>query len=183
MTIILQDIVECYRFICDNYAVGDEIVLIGFSRGAFTARSVADMVCTLGFLNHAGIEQLPHIFNDYKQLLTWKNGFQFDEKKHFLGFTLENAERVEKKTNVEHILAEKDELIKMKMKRGDAWEAAREAFPRAAYRGNKDEMQRDLSKKKEKKFYDIVEANKNGDTTEKIAKTGAEYRKMLAEVG
>jgi len=40
---VAQDIAESYRFICNNYNTGDEIVTIGFSRGAFTARSVAAM--------------------------------------------------------------------------------------------------------------------------------------------
>ena len=36
-----QNIREAYSFIATNYEAGDEIILIGFSRGAFTARSVA----------------------------------------------------------------------------------------------------------------------------------------------
>ncbi|KAL2130412.1 hypothetical protein VTI74DRAFT_6501 [Chaetomium olivicolor] len=65
---VAQDIAESYRFICDNYNPGDEIVIIGFSRGAFTARSVAAMVCALGFLNRSGLDQPSHIFNNYQ---TW----------------------------------------------------------------------------------------------------------------
>ncbi|KAK4190350.1 hypothetical protein QBC35DRAFT_461086 [Podospora australis] len=36
---ISEDIRSAYSFICANYADGDEIILLGFSRGAFTARS------------------------------------------------------------------------------------------------------------------------------------------------
>ncbi|EXJ53317.1 uncharacterized protein A1O5_13439 [Cladophialophora psammophila CBS 110553] len=93
---IPQDIVECYRFICDNYRPGDEIVMIGFSRGAFTARSVAGMVCALGFLNRAGIDQLPHIFCDYKNWLTWTSESKYNKKVQLLGFTLDNLRRVKK---------------------------------------------------------------------------------------
>jgi uncharacterized protein (DUF2235 family) len=39
-----KNVREVYSFIASNYAPGDEIILIGFSRGAFTARSVAGMV-------------------------------------------------------------------------------------------------------------------------------------------
>ncbi|KAK4121686.1 hypothetical protein N657DRAFT_600853 [Parathielavia appendiculata] len=78
---IVRDIAESYRFICDNYSFGDEIILIGFSRGAFTARSVAQMVCSLGFLNGAGLDQFPHIYDDYRTWHKW-NRQAFDENKH-----------------------------------------------------------------------------------------------------
>jgi uncharacterized protein (DUF2235 family) len=32
---------EAYSFVAANYEPGDEIILMGFSRGAFTARAVA----------------------------------------------------------------------------------------------------------------------------------------------
>ncbi len=92
---VAQDIAESYRFICDNYNPGDEIVIIGFSRGAFTARSVASMVCALGFLNRSGLDQLLHIFNDYE---TWKDWHKtsFDDKKHLLGITFENLKKLKR---------------------------------------------------------------------------------------
>ncbi|KAF6840974.1 hypothetical protein CMUS01_03747 [Colletotrichum musicola] len=40
---VIDDIRDVYRFICGNYSPGDEIVMGGFSRGAFTARSVVGM--------------------------------------------------------------------------------------------------------------------------------------------
>lgn len=46
---------EAYRFLCFNYEAGDEIYLFGFSRGAYTVRSLA------GFLYCAGLLQRPHI--------------------------------------------------------------------------------------------------------------------------
>ncbi|KAK3986191.1 hypothetical protein QBC44DRAFT_333796 [Cladorrhinum sp. PSN332] len=90
-----QDIVESYRFICDNYNPGDEIIIIGFSRGAFTARSVSGMVCALGFLNRSGLDVLGSIFHDYE---TWQNwgSHKFNPKEHLTGFTLENWKRVKR---------------------------------------------------------------------------------------
>ncbi|KAL9111401.1 MAG: hypothetical protein Q9187_007927, partial [Circinaria calcarea] len=41
---ISDNIREGYEFIATNYARGDEIYLVGFSRGAFTARSIAAMI-------------------------------------------------------------------------------------------------------------------------------------------
>jgi uncharacterized protein (DUF2235 family) len=63
-----QDIRELYNFICTNYVDGDEIILIGFSRGAFTARSVADMVATLGLLRPDGLDHFYAIFEDYENM-------------------------------------------------------------------------------------------------------------------
>src|SRR5947209_2557398 len=40
---------EAYMFVVDNFEVGDELFLFGFSRGAYTARSLA------GFIRNAGV--------------------------------------------------------------------------------------------------------------------------------
>lgn len=63
-----QDIREVYNFICTNYVDGDSIVLIGFSRGAFTARSVADMVASVGLLTPEGLDNFYAIFDDYENM-------------------------------------------------------------------------------------------------------------------
>jgi hypothetical protein len=86
--------VECYRFICDNFSQGDEIILLGFSRGAFTARSVADMVCKLGILNRTGLQELPEIFLDYKTWHKWESNF--DGKTHLTAFTPELLKRAKR---------------------------------------------------------------------------------------
>src|SRR5947207_6720321 len=39
-----------YRFLCENYEEGDEIYLIGFSRGAFQARSLAGLIALAGLV-------------------------------------------------------------------------------------------------------------------------------------
>jgi uncharacterized protein (DUF2235 family) len=40
----------CYGFLVDNYRDGDEVLLFGFSRGAYVARSVAGMIGLIGLL-------------------------------------------------------------------------------------------------------------------------------------
>src|SRR6266536_3572662 len=37
---LLGSVWDAYSFICNNYCDGDEIFLFGFSRGAYTARSI-----------------------------------------------------------------------------------------------------------------------------------------------
>src|SRR4051794_14753994 len=41
---------EGYRFIAENHRSGDEIYLFGYSRGAFTARSLAGMITRCGIV-------------------------------------------------------------------------------------------------------------------------------------
>lgn len=57
---------EAYGFIALNYVPGDEIFLIGFSRGAFTARSIAGLIGCVGILTKAGLPDFPIIFKDFE---------------------------------------------------------------------------------------------------------------------
>lgn len=61
---ISENIREVYSFIAANYTPGDEIVLIGFSRGAFTVRSVASIIRNIGLLTRRGMEYFYPIFKD-----------------------------------------------------------------------------------------------------------------------
>ncbi|KAK0704006.1 hypothetical protein B0T26DRAFT_840152 [Lasiosphaeria miniovina] len=63
-----RDIREVYNFICTNYVEGDSIILVGFSRGAFTARSTADMIASLGLLTPEGLDHFYTIFDDYENM-------------------------------------------------------------------------------------------------------------------
>ncbi len=47
---IYENIAQGYRFLMEQHRTGDQIFLFGFSRGAFTARSVGGMVHTFGLL-------------------------------------------------------------------------------------------------------------------------------------
>ncbi len=61
---ISTNIEQGYHFIANNYSTGDDIFLLGFSRGAYTAMSLS------GFLNHVGIlrKRELHRFPDAYQL-------------------------------------------------------------------------------------------------------------------
>ncbi len=45
-----RNVRQAYKYICKHYEPGDEIYLMGFSRGAHTARSVAGMIGACGLL-------------------------------------------------------------------------------------------------------------------------------------
>jgi uncharacterized protein (DUF2235 family) len=55
-----------YDFLSNNYEPGDEIFLFGFSRGAFTVRSVAGLVCDVGILSSIHMWRFPEMWNEYK---------------------------------------------------------------------------------------------------------------------
>lgn len=47
----LEDkLITAYRFLCGNYQTGDRIFVFGFSRGAFTARSLCGLIEQVGIL-------------------------------------------------------------------------------------------------------------------------------------
>jgi uncharacterized protein (DUF2235 family) len=48
---IIARIVRGYTFISRNYEPGDRITIVGFSRGAYTARSLAGMILDVGLLD------------------------------------------------------------------------------------------------------------------------------------
>ena len=68
-----ENIREAYAFVAHNYQEpnadneGDEIFLVGFSRGAFTARSIAGLIGCIGVLTKLGMSDFYGIFKDYKK--------------------------------------------------------------------------------------------------------------------
>ncbi|HEX2732182.1 MAG TPA: DUF2235 domain-containing protein [Polyangiaceae bacterium] len=50
---VIARIVRGYTFISRNYDVGDSIQLLGFSRGAYTARALAGMISNVGLLDRS----------------------------------------------------------------------------------------------------------------------------------
>jgi uncharacterized protein (DUF2235 family) len=55
-----------YQFLCRNYEPGDEIYLFGFSRGAYTVRSLAGLIYKSGLLQLAHIDQIPAAYRLYR---------------------------------------------------------------------------------------------------------------------
>jgi len=64
---ISENILQAYRFVITNYVRGDELFLFGFSRGAFTVRSLAGLIRNSGILK---IENLH--FTSFRYL--WRRG-------------------------------------------------------------------------------------------------------------
>jgi len=65
---IQKNIQDNYRYIVQNYSPGDEIYLFGFSRGAYTVRSLS------GLINNCGILKREHANLTAKAFRHYKNG-------------------------------------------------------------------------------------------------------------
>ena len=61
-----KNIQDGYRFIVQNYRRGDEIFLIGFSRGAYTVRCLAGLLNNCGVLKRERADCVPAAFDLYK---------------------------------------------------------------------------------------------------------------------
>jgi uncharacterized protein (DUF2235 family) len=60
---ISKNIRRCYHFIAENFEIGDEIYCFGFSRGAYTVRSLVGLVASYGLLDKQDLEQFNYNFD------------------------------------------------------------------------------------------------------------------------
>ncbi|XP_006462906.1 hypothetical protein AGABI2DRAFT_224560 [Agaricus bisporus var. bisporus H97] len=69
-----------YEFLMQNYIEGDKICIFGFSRGAYTARSLAGMLHKIGLLPADNLQQIPFAYKMYTRVdhIGWEqsNGFK-----------------------------------------------------------------------------------------------------------
>ncbi|PTU20471.1 hypothetical protein P175DRAFT_0531806 [Aspergillus ochraceoroseus IBT 24754] len=72
-----------YGFLAENYNEGDKIYFFGFSRGAYTARAIAGIVCQLGLLTPRGMDNFTNVYNDF---YSRKVDEYSPEKRRQLGF-------------------------------------------------------------------------------------------------
>jgi uncharacterized protein (DUF2235 family) len=63
---IEDNIREFYRFIVYNYEPGDELYFFGFSRGAFTVRSLAGFMSKVGLIEKDDDYYVPEIYDCYE---------------------------------------------------------------------------------------------------------------------
>lgn len=65
---IFANIADCYTFILDHYEPGDRIFLFGFSRGAYTVRSVTDLLRLCGVPTKTPHRPLPRFRRRTRQI-------------------------------------------------------------------------------------------------------------------
>jgi uncharacterized protein (DUF2235 family) len=58
-----KNITDCYRFLVQNFEPGDQLYFFGFSRGAFTVRSLAGFIRNCGILKPEHDDKVEYAFN------------------------------------------------------------------------------------------------------------------------
>lgn len=82
-----NNIQNAYRFLCLNYEPNDEIYLFGFSRGAYTVRSLAGLIrCSGGLLRLQDIRKAPTLYEIYRD-----RTLSLKEKEKFLQIPIPKA--------------------------------------------------------------------------------------------
>ena len=89
---------DMYTFICLNYETGDYLYLFGFSRGAYTARSLAGFIMNCGLLKPEYIQLVDHAYNLYRDrndytksdsamMTAWRRNYCYEDITpiHFIG--------------------------------------------------------------------------------------------------
>lgn len=69
-----RNVVDAYRFLVETYEPDDELFLFGFSRGAFTARSLAGLVRNGGILRREHADRIPEAWALYRDRIEQPNG-------------------------------------------------------------------------------------------------------------
>ena len=62
-----KNVMDGYRFLVHNYEVGDEIYLFGFSRGAYTVRSLSGLINNCSILKGSEANRIEEAFKLYKK--------------------------------------------------------------------------------------------------------------------
>lgn len=63
---ISANIQSTYRFLANNYVEGDDVFLFGFSRGAYTVRSLSGMLEAVGLLGKSDLRFVPEAYEYYQ---------------------------------------------------------------------------------------------------------------------
>ncbi|KAI0502742.1 peptidoglycan binding domain-containing protein [Xylaria bambusicola] len=63
---LAEKVCEAYNYLANNWGPGDEIFIFGFSRGAYTARSLAGFICEVGLLTPLMLDHFYEIYEAYK---------------------------------------------------------------------------------------------------------------------
>lgn len=92
-----KNIMDCYRFIVHNYKKGDKLFFFGFSRGAYTVRSLAGFIRNCGLLKRKHAERIPQAYKLYRS----RSKNSYPNEKRATQFRKDYA--IENKTNIEFL--------------------------------------------------------------------------------
>lgn len=89
-----RNVLDAYHFLIDNYEDGDQLYFFGFSRGAFTARSLAGLVRNCGILRPGNADHLHEAWALYRSRAEHPAGvastlfrktYSYEPSIHFMG--------------------------------------------------------------------------------------------------
>jgi len=89
-----RNVFDAYRFLIDSYEPGDELYFFGFSRGAFTARSLAGLVRNCGILRQEDASRIDEAWALYRSSADKPSGvastlfrraYSHEPRIHFIG--------------------------------------------------------------------------------------------------
>lgn len=66
---LMKNVLQAYENVCTHYQTGDQIFILGFSRGAYTARSLAGLIGYVGILDTPSPKNIERAEFFYKQRL------------------------------------------------------------------------------------------------------------------
>lgn len=61
-----KNVIDAYRFLVNNYQDGDDLYFFGFSRGAYTVRSLAGLIRNCGILHKLHAELISRAYQIYR---------------------------------------------------------------------------------------------------------------------
>jgi uncharacterized protein (DUF2235 family) len=64
---LMENVTEAYAHLVFAYEPGDELFVFGFSRGAYTARSLVGLIRSTGILDRSGLARLPEAVERYRR--------------------------------------------------------------------------------------------------------------------
>ena len=73
---INRNIEQAYSFLANNYCEGDELWCFGFSRGAYTVRSLIGFVNTVGLVPPSELRHLPSMYEYYRLKKEDRDGYR-----------------------------------------------------------------------------------------------------------
>lgn len=77
-----ENVLDAYRFLVREYREGDEIWMIGYSRGAYTVRVLAGLIHMVGLARSANENLLPQLLTAYKRASEtddFRHAWRFEE--------------------------------------------------------------------------------------------------------
>ena len=63
---VYENMAECYQFLMSSYQPGDELYVFGFSRGAYTARSLVGLIRNCGLPDATTKTRIPEAMRLYR---------------------------------------------------------------------------------------------------------------------